>query len=205
MGLMQLSALAFILEGIDPHASPWTTTPSAHWVESGTSVNCMKFIMVSFLGLSVTTEASGCYRNCVSAAQHKPEEEKDSSPINFAILVPCFHYLITLGTVLGGVAVVLSCQQTPSILYNSLAILFITQVDEVVYKYCNEMFGLKVDWVIPVPITDVSEWKPMLMRQVVVAVPMLWAYALLGRAWYTNTMPLSAVTGMEFVGTILGS
>jgi len=204
MGLMQLSALAFILEGINPDASPWTTTPSAHWVRSGTSVNCMKFIMVSFLGLSVTTEASGAYRNWVSAAQFMPEE-KDSPPTIFAVLVPCFHYLITLGTILGGVAVVLSCQQTPSILYNSLAILFITRVDEVVYEYCSEMFGLNVDWVIPAPNWDILEWKSMLLRQFVVAVPMLWGYALLGRAWYTNIMPVSALISMEFVNTILGS
>ena len=57
----------------------------AQWVESGTSVNCMKFIMVSFLGLSVTTEASGAYMNWVNAAQ-----------------------LIALGTLVGGVAVVLA-------------------------------------------------------------------------------------------------
>lgn len=205
MGLMQLSALAFILEGINPHASPWTTTPSAHWVRSGTSVNCMKFIMVSFLGLSVTTEASGAYRNWVSAAQFMPEEKDSPPPTIFAVLVPCFHYLITLGTILGGVAVVLSCQQTPSILYNSLAILFITQVDEVVYKYCSEMFGLKVDWEVPAPELHALEWKPMLFRQFVVGLPMLWGFSLLGRAWYTNTMPVSALMSMEFVGTILGS
>jgi len=203
MGLMQLSALAFILEGINPHASPWTTTPSAPWVQSGASVNCMKFIMVSYLGLSVTTEASGAYRNWLSIAQFKPEE-KDSPPSIFAILVPCFHYLITLGTILGGVAVILSCQQTPSILYNSLAILFITRVDEVVYEYCSEMFGLKVDWRIPAPDWDLTEWKSVLLRQFLVALPMLWGYALLGRAWYTNMMPLSALISMEFVGNILG-
>jgi len=203
MGLMQLSALAFILEGINPNASPWTTTPSAHWVESGTSVNCMKFIMVSFLGLSVTTEACGAYRNWVSAA-HNVSGEEDSLISIFAVLVPCFHYLITLGTILGGVAVVLSCQQTPSILYNSLAILFITQVDEVVYKYCTEMFGLTVDWVIPAPAWDILEWKSQLLRQFVVALPMIWGYALLGRAWYTNMMPLSALISMEAVKNISG-
>ena len=76
MGPMQLSALA-------------------HSVESGTSVNCMKFIMVSFLGLSVTTEASGAYMNWVSAAQFMLGE-KDSLPTILALFVPCSHYLTPL-------------------------------------------------------------------------------------------------------------
>jgi len=204
LGMMQLCALAFVLIGINPNASPWTTTPSASWSESGTSVNCMKFIMVLFQSLSLTTEASGAYKNFLSAVYFNVEEtEICSRPTILTAIIPCFHYFVTLGSVVCGVSIVLSCQQVPSVLYNSLAILFITQMDEVMFRFCKEMCGLEVDWEIPVSDSDAQGWKSRLLRQILGAFPMILGFALLGRAWYTNTMPVTTVVSMQIVNSIL--
>lgn len=202
LGMLQLCALALVLIGINPNASPWTTTPSASWSESAKSVNCMKFIMVLFQSLSLTTEACGAYKNFLSAVYFNAEET-GSRPTILTAIIPCFHYFVTLGTVVGGVSVVLSCQQVPSVLYNSLAILFITQMDEVMFRFCKEMCGLEVDWEIPVSESEAPGWKSRVLRQILVAFPMIFGFGLLGRAWYTNTMPVTTVVIMQIVNSIL--
>lgn len=200
MGLMQLSALALILSDIDPNAIPGLF--EAPWVKSGKSVNCMKLIMVLFLSLSVITEACRAYRNFVSAALFVPKGD-DPQQTLCAVLFSCLRYFIALCTILGGVAVILSCQQVTCILYKSLAILFISQFGEVVYKFCYEMFGFRVDWTIPAADWNIATWKSKLLRQIVMALPMLWGISLIGRACYTNMMPLSVMLSSQGASAIL--
>merc|ERR1740121_993927 len=102
----------------------------------------MKFMMVFFLSLSVVAEASAAC-NAFGVAIELPKHAVLGRMPTSAI--PIFHYVITLFTILCGVCVVLSCQAVTAILFNSLAILFVTQVDELFYKVLDQ-FGLVVDW-----------------------------------------------------------
>lgn len=198
MGMLQLFALALIVYDIDPDATPVTDKPSTPWKKTGTSVNCMKFIMVLFQSLAVVAEAGCAFGNLRCAW------ELDSKQLNlpkvFAIFLPIFHYLVTLGVILGGVSVVLSCQAVPSVLYNSLAILFVTQMDEMLYKFFEKVLSLEVNWEIPSAThSDTEEEGAHILEQIIVVFPALWAFSLLGRAWYTNTMPVYTTWGMQWI------
>lgn len=204
MGTVQLFMLGLILHDLNPLATPWTTKPSAPWLETGSSVNCMKFFMILFQMLPVTIEASGACKNFMSAVCIDPE--RISGPTCFPMIIACFHYVVTLGTVLGAVSVVLSCQQTPSVLYNSLAILFVTQFDETMFKFFNEILGLHVDWEVPVSIQAADagmQWKEKFLRHMMVGFPLMWAFSILGRAWYTNMMPVSGILGAQIIRAIV--
>lgn len=185
MGLLQVFTLFLIVYDIDPSASPYTSKPEAAWKTSAVTVNCMKFVMAFFLGMSVVAEAGDAYDNYVYGMGLGSEELLVHR--FWVILVPLFHYLITLTVIVAGVSVILSCQAVPQILFNSNAILFITQVDELFWGFFERTFDINADWEIEINESDVLE--VVLLKKCIIMFPMLWGYCLLGRAWYRDQMP----------------
>jgi len=185
MGVLQVFTLFLIVYDIDPSASPYTVKPEAPWKTSAVTVNCMKFVMAFFLGMSVVAEAGDAYDNYVYGMGLDSEELLVHR--FWVILVPLFHYLITLTVMVAGVSVILSCQAVPQILFNSNAILFITQVDELFWGFFERTFDIQANWVIEINESDVLE--VMLLKKCIIMFPMLWGYCLLGRAWYRDQMP----------------
>merc|ERR1740130_929897 len=149
----------------------------------------MKVVMVFFLGMYVVSEAADAYDNYVLGVALKPE----ALHIHrfFVLFIPFFHYFITLSVILAGGSVVLSCQDVPNILYNSMAILFITRVDELFWGFFERTFDIEADWKAEINESGVAEVK--LIKKFIIMFPMLWGFCLLGRAWYRDQMPALVV------------
>jgi len=185
MGLLQIFTLFLVVYDVDPSASPYTTTPSAAWKTSPFTVNAMKFVMVFFLGMSVVAEAGDAYDNYIIGMGVNIEELLIHK--FFVLFIPLFHYIITLVVILAGVSVILSCQAVPEILYNSMAILFITQVDELFWGFFERTFDIEADWSVYRNESHIPEVE--LLKKCIIMFPMLWGFCLLGRAWYRDQMP----------------
>lgn len=185
MGLLQLFVLFLVVYDIDPSATPYTEKPAAPWKTSPLTVNCMKFVMVFFLGMSVVAEAGDAYDNFIVGVG---VDKRDLLTRRFNVLfIPAFHYFITMSVILAGVSVILSCQAVPDILYNSMAIVFITQVDELFWNFISQTFEVEAEWQVMICESQMSEAQ--LLKKCIVMFPMLWGFCLLGRAWYRDQMP----------------
>jgi hypothetical protein len=185
MGLLQLLTLSLVVYDIDPSASPYTIKPAAPWKETAHTVNCMKFIMVFFLGMHVFSEAADAYDNLIIGMGLTDEELLVSRCV--VLFIPLYHYLVTLAVILCGVSVVLSSQDVPNILYSSMAILFITQVDELFWQFFCRTFSVNADW--NVKINDSRIARAQLLKRCIIMFPMMWGFAILGKAWYRDQMP----------------
>lgn len=185
MGFLQLLTLFLVVYDIDPSASPYTETPSDPWKTSPLTVNTMKVVMTFFLGMYVVSEAADAYDNFIIGIELK--SEKLLAHRFFVLFIPCFHYIVTLSVILAGVCVVLSCQDVPNILYNSMAILFITQVDELFWGFFARTFDIDADWSMWIAESEAAEIK--LLKKCLIMFPMCWGFSLLGRAWYRDQMP----------------
>jgi len=192
MGLIQFLTLFLVVYDIDPSASPYTTKPGSPWKTSPLTVNTMKVVMTFFLGMYVVSEAADAYDNFVLGVALKGKDLL----IHWScvLFTPIFHYLITLSVILAGVSVVLSCQDVPNILYNSMAILFITRVDELFWGFFERTFDIEAKWDVTINQSDVAEVQ--LIKKCIIMFPMLWGFCLLGRAWYRDQMPALVVRVM---------
>jgi len=189
MGLLQLLTLFLVVYDIDPAASPYTAKPGAPWKTSPLTVNCMKVVMTFFLGMYVVSEAADAYDNFILGVAIR--KGKLLIHWSFVVFIPIYHYFITLTVILAGVSVVLSCQDVPNILYNSMAILFITRVDELFWGFFERTFDIEAEWKAQINDSDVAEVQ--LVKKCIIMFPMLWGFCLLGRAWYRDQMPALVV------------
>lgn len=189
MGCLQLLTLFLVVYDIDPAAHPYTEMPAASWKTSPLTVNCMKVVMVFFLGMYVVSEAADSYDNYVLGCAVRCE---DLAVHRFFVLfIPMFHYLITLSVIFAGASVVLSCQDVPRILFSSMAILFITGVDELFWGFVHRTFEIDAKWQVHINESKVVEVQSI--KKCIIMFPMLWGFCLLGRAWYRDLMPSLAV------------
>jgi len=189
MGLLQLLTLFLVVYDIDPAASPYTHKPGVPWKTSPLTVNTMKVVMVFFLGMYVVSEAADAYDNYLLGLALKAE----SLLVHrfFVLSIPVLHYFITLCVILAGVSVVLSCQDVSNILYNSMAILFITRVDELFWGFFERTFDICADWRVLLHESQIEEIQ--LFKKCIIMFPMLLGFCLLGRAWYREQMPALVV------------
>eukprot|EP00811_Abedinium_folium_P000148 NODE_10134_length_1374_cov_10.595830.p1 GENE.NODE_10134_length_1374_cov_10.595830~~NODE_10134_length_1374_cov_10.595830.p1 ORF type:complete len:356 (-),score=65.39 NODE_10134_length_1374_cov_10.595830:202-1269(-) len=134
LGLLQVVLIFLIIHDIDPQSPPVSET----W-----TVNLMKWLMTTVVASMLTTEASQCMEIFLTTMKVPPQMLHVRRPLIFAISV--FHYLIVLSVTFGGVCVVLSCQHVPDILYNSLAITFITGMDELFFTLVRDIMSLSPD------------------------------------------------------------
>lgn len=146
IGFIQSFTVFLIVHDLNPEASPTTTEPGAEWLHKAWTVNAMKFLMIFFVTAVLQTEAVQCVE-IINAAWKVPYNQL-LRPRWEVLFIPLFQYLILIGVVWGGVAVVLSCQAVPDILYNSLAITFIVNTDELCYTLIMKLFDLQTNLMI---------------------------------------------------------
>mmetsp|Transcript_34982 Transcript_34982/g.96755 ORF Transcript_34982/g.96755 Transcript_34982/m.96755 type:complete len:430 (-) Transcript_34982:115-1404(-) len=146
LGSIQMFALFLVVHDIDPDADPVTTKSSSPWIKSGWSVNCMKWLMVSFLSAQMVKEAGQCKE--MFAATMITNRNRLCVPKCFLFFIASIEYLVLILVVWGGVAVVLSFQAVPDILYSSMAIVFVASVDGAVFEMFHQLFDIKADFTI---------------------------------------------------------
>lgn len=197
MAMSQVFTIFLVVDSMDPMATPITTMPATPWKDASQAwtVNCMKWMMITFLGMGAICESRDAMTVFMTAI------EIDSRRLSIGrwlpLFTPCLHYFVTMGVVTCGVSVILSCQDVPSILYNSLAICFINELDGTFCKFFHCVFGIESDFLIVHKDLDndgvPDVWvKPLwvdLLERFVVLLPTIYAFFLVGRAWHTNQSP----------------
>jgi len=144
MASLQIFALFLVVHDIDPNAEPITTKPTSPWIKSGWSVNCMKWLMVTFLSTLMVTEAGDV--RMIMTCILETNSSRLREPRVFLMSVCFFQYIILVFVIWGGVSAVLSFQSVPDILYSSMSITYIAKVDEAVFTMLYQVFHIEADF-----------------------------------------------------------
>eukprot|EP00928_Gymnodinium_smaydae_P014474 TRINITY_DN15309_c0_g1_i1.p1 TRINITY_DN15309_c0_g1~~TRINITY_DN15309_c0_g1_i1.p1 ORF type:complete len:436 (+),score=92.84 TRINITY_DN15309_c0_g1_i1:55-1362(+) len=146
MAVFQVALLFLVVHDINPQASPVTTQAASPWVKDVWTINCMKWLMTTFLCVQMVTEA-GRWKDVYTAILVTNRSRLCASRF---ILCTCVsgQYIVLVFVVWGGVSTVLSFQAVPDILYSSMAICFVAGVDEAVFKMIHQLFDVEADFMI---------------------------------------------------------
>jgi len=143
LGVMQVLTIFLIVHDVNQNADPVTVKPSTPWLHKAWTVNTMKWCMILFLLVGLSNDASQC--GTVMKAAFKVRDSQLTVPRWTTLAIPAFQFLVLMGVVWGGVSVILSCQAVPDILYNSLAITFVVNADELFYDFFMRTMDLDPD------------------------------------------------------------
>ncbi|CAK0876721.1 unnamed protein product [Prorocentrum cordatum] len=133
LGALQMFTIFLLVHDIDPNADPVTEVPSSPWKRTTWSVNCMKWIQVTFMATALASEVSQAMQLFTLAVVMDAESFLVHRA--FLMLMAAGQYVVTLWVLFGGVAVVLSFQAVPDILYSSMAIVFVNSIDDLMYQF----------------------------------------------------------------------
>lgn len=201
MGCSQFWALALIVHDLNPAAKPITEVPSTDWKTEPWTVNSMKWLMCLYICVSAVGEAVEAKKflaACFVVNHHRLKCSR-IVPVCCAI----FQYVVVLFVIWAGISATLSLHSVPEILYSSMAILFILNIDEIVYKFCAELFDIDADFQVvrPSHSCELEHGSFPLSVEIVfkffVVLPLLWGIFVLARAWRTNIMPTDRVHSMR--------
>jgi len=209
---VQLAAVSLLVYDIDPKASPWTTDPDARWKTSGMSVNYMKGVQIVFLIAALVPEVGQSLSVFQAVFLVRDRTHELRIPSAVLIAMGFLQYCITMWTLFGGVSVVLSFQNTPDIIYSSMAITFISAADDTFYLFFEQIADIDANFTVTETVESAAlEWPPeqrrgkmrlhhkdlpywsIMAMKTMSVFPLVWAVFLLSRAWYTNIMPSERV------------
>jgi len=143
-GALQILALFLVVHDINPNATPVTEHPSSPWISNPWSVNCMKWIMVTFLSLFMVKESAQCRTLFQGILEINTQRLVLPKPVLF--FIASIQYVIVISVVWCGVSAVLCFQAVPDILYSSMSVTFISQVDEACFELLCHVFGVEADF-----------------------------------------------------------
>mmetsp|Transcript_68311 Transcript_68311/g.193523 ORF Transcript_68311/g.193523 Transcript_68311/m.193523 type:complete len:316 (-) Transcript_68311:25-972(-) len=189
MGAWQLFLLFLLLHDINPEAHPVTIVPATPWIEDPWTVNCMKWVVLGILTMNIVHEAGES--RAIFEALLLLEPKRLSLPPWLIGAICSVQYMVTLLTMWAGVAVILSFQAVPDILYSSFSIVALINMDEWAYYFFHEVFGFDVDFQVETD-AELPKWGKLAMPFVSSA-PILLGSFLLFRAWHTDVMPTARV------------
>lgn len=221
MGTIQMAALFLMCHDLDPTSEPLTVQPSTPY-GSVWSVNSMKVIMTIFMVVALVSEAGQCQKVfCQAMAVH---ESRLTAPRWVPMVMEMMQYLIAIAVVWAGVSVILSFQAVPDIIYSSMSIMCISNVDEMFFECMDAVLGIDADFVVkqctcPPPIIKYKKGSAEDMAikadgdfhyelpgyvnfvmKFLLAFPVLFGVFLFLRAWYTGFMPTDRIhTIMEML------
>lgn len=226
MGCLQMFTVYLIVHDINPVAAPVTTMEAVSkvspWKESAWSVNSMKWIQVIFITTALVKEiGQGMH---LFSAGLTIAGSRLKVPRFSVLFMAVMQYTVTMAVLYGGVSIILSFQAVPDIIYSSMAITFIANVDDTLYEFCEQVFDIDADFVVDHSQTEMdsagtefeggmssrsSNWARHCagpeelpawygpFRKAVVLFPCLFAFWLIGRAWHTDTNPVVDVRSAQ--------
>jgi hypothetical protein len=204
LAFSQMFTIFLLVHDIDPHSDPVTETPSSPWKKTTWTVNCMKWLQVTFMATALASEVSQAMQ-LFAIGLLTPAENFRCHRV-FLLLMAMGQYMVTIWVLFGGVSVVLSFQAVPDILYSSMAIVFVNSIDDLMYEFVESVFEIDADFHFEPERTRSSrgsirradeysgegdalqEWLPFISR-VVSVFPLVFAIFLMGESWYYNKMP----------------
>lgn len=113
------------------------------------------------------------------------------------LLMEVFQYIIAIAVTWCGVAVILSFQSVPDIIYSSMSIMCIAGVDEMFFECFDAVFGLSAEWKTSAKQKKAKSWESSgwftAFMKFLLAFPMLLGVFVLCRAWHTGFMPTDRI------------
>lgn len=212
MAFIQSAALFLIIHDIDPNSDPLTTDPSSPY-GSPWSVNTIKVIMTFLLAIALVSEAGQVKATFQVALEVYSSRLRSSRWLPITMI--SIQYLMGIAVVWAGCCAILSFQSVPDIIYSSMAITCISNVDEFFYEAFQEVTGLDADFRVMKRLeaedaedaedseatqkdhTNSVRPLPFLYHfcsKLGLFFPMVFACAVFGRAWYSGHMPSERVT-----------
>jgi len=177
VGVLQCAILWILVHDISPDTKPI----SEHW-----TVNCMKWCMVLVISMSVCGDLEEC--KMIVLAIYKIDGRKLYVGRWLPAVVAVWQYCISVYVVRAGTQVILSFERSPDIVYSSLAVTFLTHIDNLAWTFLETILNLDVDFRISMgdmrPLPDFYSWAVMFCG----FFPMLLGFFLTGRAYLTNEM-----------------
>lgn len=146
MGSIQIFAVYLVVHDINPDAHPVTKVASSPWVDDPWTVNAMKWVQVFFLTVAAVPEVNQARTLFLAAMM--VEKTKISVSRSFLICLAVFQYLVDIGVIWCGVCAVLSFQAVPDMIYSSMAILFVLNVDETLFEFFEHVLLIEADFVL---------------------------------------------------------
>jgi len=146
LGIMQLFVLFLVVSSIDPTAHPVTKRPSSPWVDNPWSVNAMKWAMACFLSLFLVKEADDVKQFATATLMTNPV--RMVVPKGIILFMAFLQLGVVIMIIWGGVTAVLSFGSVPDILYSSMSISFIAQVDDAFYTFLSAAVHIEGDFII---------------------------------------------------------
>jgi len=219
MGAIQLAALFLMCHDLDPTSEPLTVQPSTPYGSVWT-VNSMKVIMTIFMVVALVSEAGQCQKVfCQGLAVH---ESRLTAPRWVPLLSSFAQYIIAMAVVWAGVSVILSFQAVPDIIYSSMSIMCISNVDEMFFECMDAVLGIEADFVVKPNTCEKIKCRKGSVEEIamkaegdfhydlpgsvnfvmkfLLAFPVLFGVFLFLRAWYTGFMPTDRIhTIMEML------
>lgn len=215
MGSIQLAALFLMCHDLDPTSEPYTVKPSTPYGSIWT-VNSMKVIMTVFMVVALVSEAGQCNQVfCQAMAVH---EKRLISPRWVPLVMEVIQYTIAIAVVWAGVSVILSFQAVPDIIYSSMSIMCISNVDEMFFEGMNAVLGIDANFTVkPSAMKKDSVYTSIrkgsadeemkakgdfhyelsdtfnFVMKFLLAFPVLLGVFLFMRAWYTGIMPTDRI------------
>lgn len=188
MGILQMMALFLMSHDLDPKADPVTVNPSSPYGSPWT-VNTMKCVMAVFMVVALVSEAGEC--QCVAEITSSlPAHRLNGCPHWLPMFMALFQYVVSLSVVWAGIAVVLSFQSVPDIIYSSMSIMCIATIDKLFYEGLHAVLGLESKWT-----THREEDEEELSLgylfacKIVLLFPIFLGFFMFIRAWMTGVMP----------------
>jgi hypothetical protein len=193
--MVQLAILLLLLTDIDPNAKPVVVHPVNEWGGAWT-VNTMKWLMAIVLCVALSSELHEIKTNLKGSWFLNPsriQTNKMLLPASAAI-----QYIVTLCVVWAAMSVILSFQTCPDIIYSSLAITFVSTIDDMYYTFTCTAFDLEVDFLIKFKSKDrqLPRWLHFTLK-LAGLFPLLLGIYLVARAFHTGHMPYARFQTMQ--------
>eukprot|EP00929_Paragymnodinium_shiwhaense_P106684 TRINITY_DN7228_c0_g1_i2.p1 TRINITY_DN7228_c0_g1~~TRINITY_DN7228_c0_g1_i2.p1 ORF type:complete len:211 (-),score=36.62 TRINITY_DN7228_c0_g1_i2:218-850(-) len=193
MGSLQLFTIFLIVHDIDPNAHPITSVPDSPWKQTTWTINCMKWMMTVFLVVGLVPEVADNQEVCRAILT------VDDSRLDVSVwavwTLSLMHYIVTLSIIWGGVNAICSFSAVPDIVYSSLAITFISHVDDAAFQFFKRTCDVKAEFDIEYKVgrrVKLPNWVREALRMFLI-LPCFWGFFLISRAWHTNVMPAGRV------------
>lgn len=151
--VLQVLILYALVLDLNPDAGVVVTKSARPWIHSTWSVNFIKWFMMMFICAGQVDEAYQSMQ--IVKASLVIHENRNRVHYLVVMVMGFMQYLTMLWTVLTGLAVVLNFDTVADTIYSSMAIGFVSNLDDIVYNLMVVLLDLEVDFKV-----DLHEHRP---------------------------------------------
>lgn len=147
VAIAQYVCVVVIYDWIDKSAPPITEHPDSTWKKNAFTVNLMKFMMIFYLSVFSASDSLQFFtivRHTLLTEKAKEKHHEGYIPI-VLLAFPLMHLICLLITAVVGVSVILAQQSVTMVITGAVGMCFVTQVDDLMWKFGSAAFGVDAD------------------------------------------------------------